>query len=178
MSGTTHSLHVNGNSAPHMFSKKERCSRDPLHRLPAVRRQEGISQRSMARRLGISVSALKSQEDEFADLRLSTIRKWSIVLKVPVAELLLEPEDGLAPHLETRGRLVRVMKTAKALVAKVRRTEARRLADMLVDQLVDIFPELKEVGPWHSVGKRRTDDELGRVAQYPFPEDLLCDFKD
>jgi hypothetical protein len=29
------------------------------------------------------------------------------------------------------------------------------------------MPELKEVGPWHSVGQRRTLDEVGRIASNP-----------
>jgi DNA-binding XRE family transcriptional regulator len=36
--------------------------RCPLHRLSEVRREEGLSQRAMARQLGLSLADLKSQE--------------------------------------------------------------------------------------------------------------------
>jgi hypothetical protein len=29
------------------------------------------------------------------------------------------------------------------------------------------MPELKEVSPWHSVGQRRSLDEMGRIAENP-----------
>ena len=31
----------------------------------------------------------------------------------------------------------------------------------------DLMPELKEVSPWHSVGQRRSLDEMGRIAEQP-----------
>ena len=34
-------------------------------------------------------------------------------------------------------------------------------------ELARIMPELKEVSPWHSVGQRRSLDELGRIAEQP-----------
>ena len=41
------------------------------------------------------------------------------------------------------------------------------MAENLVEQLLDLMPELKEVSPWHSVGQRRSLDEMGRIADQP-----------
>jgi hypothetical protein len=44
---------------------------------------------------------------------------------------------------------------------------------MLIDQLIEIMPELKEVGPWHSVGQRRTLDDFGRVVEQSVPDEVF-----
>jgi hypothetical protein len=46
---------------------------------------------------------------------------------------------------------------------------------MLEEQLVELMPELKDVSPWHSVGQRRTQDELGRIADHPYPDSYFTD---
>jgi hypothetical protein len=72
-----------------------------------------------------------------------------------------------------RARLVRIMKTVKALVESNASASVTRLAQTLVQQLVEIMPELAEVGPWHSVGQRRSLDEYGRAAERLLSEDSL-----
>ena len=37
---------------------------------------------------------------------------------------------------------------------------------MLVEQLVELMPELKGITAWNSVGYRRGLDDLGRAAAY------------
>jgi hypothetical protein len=49
----------------------------------------------------------------------------------------------------------------------------RWLAGVLIGQLVEIMPELKEVAAWPAVGHRRTADELGRIAEHPVPDDWM-----
>ncbi len=154
------------------------ATRSPMHRLSTVRQREGVSRRSMARRLGVSISDVTSQENETADLSLSTLRRWGEVLKVPLNELLSEPEDGLPQNLQIRARLVRVMKTAKAILEKTDQLEVQRMATMLVDQLVDAVPELRSISAWHSVGQRRTEDEVGRIAMQRFSDDLFARAED
>ena len=46
---------------------------------------------------------------------------------------------------------------------------------MLVGQLIDLMPELAEVSAWHSVGQRRTQDELGRIAEQSLPDSVFGD---
>jgi hypothetical protein len=42
------------------------------------------------------------------------------------------------------------------------------LAERLIDQLLDVMPELAGISGWPSVGQRRTLDELGRIAEQPY----------
>ncbi len=39
----------------------------------------------------------------------------------------------------------------------------------------EIMPELKEVTAWPVNGPRRRMDDLGRIAENPFPEHMLMD---
>jgi transcriptional regulator with XRE-family HTH domain len=136
----------------------------PLHRLHEVRRREGISLRTMARRLKTDVSTVKSQEKSTADIPLSVLYEWQNVLKVPIDELLAEAEDQLAAPVLRRAKMVRLMKTALAIRERTKQQEIRRIAQMLAEQLLDMMPELSGVGPWHAVGKRRTQEELGEAV--------------
>ena len=147
----------------------------PLHRLRKVRRLQGISRRTVARRLNTDVSQIKSQEEETADILLSTLYQWQDVLQVPVEELLAEAADELSPPIMKRAQLVRLKKTASAILQRTQQTSIRRMAQTLVDQLVELMPELEEVGPWHAVGKRRTQDELGQAVHRRLSLDALAD---
>jgi transcriptional regulator with XRE-family HTH domain len=143
------------------------CAGRPLHRLAIVRQQQGLTRRCLARRLGIDVSRVKCQERATSDMLLSALYEWQRALETPVAELLIDADDPLSPPVLKRAQMVRLMKTAAAIVEQAQQTPIRRLAHMLVDQLVEIMPELAGVSPWHTVGKRRTREELGQVAQRP-----------
>ncbi len=48
---------------------------------------------------------------------------------------------------------------------KVRDPCVKRMTQNLADMLVEMMPELKDVGAWHSVGQRRTLDEMGRIVE-------------
>jgi transcriptional regulator with XRE-family HTH domain len=150
----------------------------PLHRLAAVRRQQGISHRTLARRLNIEVSRVKSQERENADMWLSTLYEWQRSLEVPVGELLIDSNDPLSAPVMKRAQMVRLMKTATAILERTQQLAIRRMAQMLVEQLLEIMPELQGVTPWHAVGKRRTQDEIGLAALRGLSVDwlrTLCD---
>lgn len=136
----------------------------PLHRLATVRRLQGVSRRTLARRLNTDVGTVKLQEKENADLLLSTLYEWQEVLEVPVTELLVEADEPLSTPVMKRAQLVRLMKTAAAILQRTQQLPIRRMAQMLVEQLVEIMPELAGVTPWHAVGKRRTQDEVGQAA--------------
>jgi hypothetical protein len=45
----------------------------PLHRLATVRRQQGVSRHTVARRLKIEIEQVHQQETESSDLPLSTL---------------------------------------------------------------------------------------------------------
>jgi transcriptional regulator with XRE-family HTH domain len=135
-----------------------------LHRLQAARRQEGFSRRNVARHLGITVQDVIRQECKTTDLPLSMLHEWARVLGLPVAELVEEPSESLSTPLFTRARLVRIMKTAMAILERGGDPQTKLLAQTMVDQLVGIMPELRGVIAWHSAGKRRRLDEMGSAV--------------
>jgi transcriptional regulator with XRE-family HTH domain len=144
-----------------------------LQKLGAARRRQGLSVRCVAQRLGRTISEIRSQEDESADLFISELYRWQAALEVPLEELLNDPQDTLSSRVQTRARLLRVMKTAIAIRRQARSEAERRLARLLVEQLIEIMPELKEVSGWPAVGHRRTAEDMGRIAENPISDDWL-----
>lgn len=144
-----------------------------LHRLAEVRQQQGVSHRNVARRLGSDLKTVREQEQETTDLPLSLLYAWQQVLDVPIADLLLDNDGPISPLVLQRARMVKLMKTATAIQDKAGSSAVRRLVQMLIDQLVEIMPELKEVGPWHSVGQRRTLDDFGRIVEQTVAEEVF-----
>ena len=117
----------------------------PLHRLGEARRQEHVSRCNVARRLGITVGDVRRLECGTTDLPLSVLRKWAEVLNLPVAELVAEPGDSLSPPLFHRARLVRVMRTAMAILEQSGDPQTKQLAQAMIDQLIEIMPELRGI---------------------------------
>jgi transcriptional regulator with XRE-family HTH domain len=142
----------------------------PLHRLGEARRREDVSRRTVARHLGITVEDVERQECKTTDLPLSVLHKWAKALGLPVAELFQEPDNSLSTPLFNRARLVRVMKTAMALLERTGNPQTKRLAQTIVDQLMEIMPELRGISAAPAVGKRRSRDELGIAAQRCLPD--------
>jgi transcriptional regulator with XRE-family HTH domain len=150
----------------------------PLQRLAQVRRQQGVSRRTVARRLNLDLNEIRHQELETSDMTLSELYRWQEVLEVPVGELLVEAEDTVSPPLMQRAQLVRLMKSALAIKENTKQESIRRMTQTLIDQLLEMMPELSGVGPWHAVGKRRRLDELGIAAQRRLSDDVFCDRDD
>ena len=146
-----------------------------LHRLAAVRRQQQVSRRTVARRLGMEISQVKAQERESSDLLLSRLYQWQQLLEVPITELLVEAGDPLSEPVLKRAQLVRVMKTVLAILETSEQESIQRMAQTLVDQLTEIMPELEGVGPWHAVGERRRRDEYGVAAERRLADTLFTD---
>ena len=144
-----------------------------FHRIAEVRNQQGVTLRNVARRLGIEMGVVRRQEQPDCDLRLSDLLLWQQVLEVPVAELLVEGEGQLSGPVLERSRMVKLMKTAAAIRERTGGTPVGRLIDMLISQILEIMPELRDVTPWHTVGQRRTLNELGRTATWPVSEDIF-----
>ena len=130
--------------------------------------------RNVARRLGIEIAVIRRQEQPDADLRISDLLKWQHVLEVPLSDLLEEGEGQLSGPVLARSRMVKLMKTAAAIREQVgNEGQATRLIRQLIEQILEIMPELADVTPWHTVGQRRTLDDVGRVAQHPVSDDLF-----
>ena len=144
-----------------------------MHRIAEVRQRQGVTLRNVARRLGLEMAVVRRQEQPECDLRLSDVMLWQEVLEVPIAELLVEADGQLSGPVLERSRMVKLMKTAAALRERTRGTPTGRIVDMLVDQILEIMPELTDVTPWNTVGQRRTLGEVGRTALCAVPEDVF-----
>src|SRR3972149_3157815 len=147
----------------------------PLQRLAVVRQRQGISRRTVARRLNTDVATVRQQESASADITLSQLYKWQQILDVPLNELLIEADDSLSPPVQRRAQLIRLMKSALTISENTRQDTIRRMAQTLIEQLLEIMPELSGVGPWHAVGQRRRLDELGVAAQRRLSDDVFFD---
>src|SRR5690606_23342715 len=103
-----------------------------LHRIAEVRQQQGASVRSVSRKLNLTASEIREQEDPTADLHISDLLKWQEILEVPLSELLVDNDGPLSEPVEKRASMLRVMKTAKAIQESVHDRSTKRLANMLV----------------------------------------------
>jgi transcriptional regulator with XRE-family HTH domain len=146
-----------------------------FHRIQEVCIQQGATIRSLSRKMDISTSEIREQENPQADLRISDLLRWQRVLEVPLADLLIDSEGPLSEPVDRRARMLRVMKTAKAILESTHDRSTKRLASMLVTQLTDIMPELAEVSAWHTVGQRRTQNEMGRIVDRTIPDNFFND---
>ena len=144
-----------------------------LHRIATVRKRQGMSLRSMARRLGIKVRQVLDEEDETADLPLSSLYAWSQALEVPLTELLVEEDSELSTPVSQRARMIRVMKTVAAIRQESDLNAIQRLVERLYTDLIDIMPELKDVSPWPAVGSRRPVGDCGRIIERKIADDFL-----
>jgi hypothetical protein len=169
----SHDTRAEQDEAPTRAQSPASAPRKSLQKLSAARRRQGLSVRCVAQRLGRTVGEIRTQEDERSDLLVSELYRWQAALEVPIEELLAEPVDSLSPRVQMRAQLLKVMKTAMAIRRQARSEAERRLGRLLVDQLLEIMPELKEVSGWPAVGHRRRADELGRIGENPIPDDWL-----
>ena len=129
----------------------------PLHRLGEVRQQEGLARDKVAQLLGISIDEVARQEQPSSDMLLSELRRWQKALRVPIAELLNEPDGEYSPPVQLRARLLLVMKTVRSIQERARQAPMQRLAEQLVEQLVEVMPELKHIAAWPAVGPSRRE---------------------
>jgi hypothetical protein len=125
--------------------------------------------------LGVNAGTLRAQEVETTDLPLSVLRQWAAALNVPLTELVAEPTTELSLPLLNRARLLRIMKTTRAILEQTSQLRVKRMTQMLVEQLVDLMPELADVTAWNSTDPRRCRRELGQAARLRLPADVMRD---
>ncbi len=136
------------------------------HRTAEVREQQGVSQRTLARRLGIEVKALQALEQPESDLTISQLQSLQAALEVPLVDLL-EESNALSRPIAERAKMVKVMKTAVALRETKSNRQVERMVQMLCEQLTDVMPELAEVSGWPQYGSRRGPSALGKALSQP-----------
>lgn len=145
-------------------SPKGNVTKRKLHRIAEVRASQGISERTMCRRLNIDAKQLRAIEEPEADLKLSQLAIIREALEVPFADLLVE-NDSLSRPVQERAQLLKIMKTAVSLKECKLAPRGARLAEMLCEQLVALMPELAEVGGWPEFGSRRSSDSVARILE-------------
>lgn len=145
----------------------------PLHRIRTVRRRQGVSMRRAAHNLGLRIDEARRQEDPQRDLLLSQVYAWQRVLQAPLNELLVDADEPLSAPVLKRARMIRLMKTVGAILARCDDPSVRTMAQTLVEQLVEMMPELEGVTPWHAIGERRTSEEYGRTAYQVYSTRLI-----
>jgi hypothetical protein len=69
--------------------------------------------------------------------------------------------------------MVKLMKTAAAIRERTEGQPVGRMVTMLIEQILEIMPELSDVTPWHTVGQRRTLNDIGRAGQTVVSEEVF-----
>lgn len=136
------------------------------NRVALVREQQGISQRTMARRLGLDLKAYQALEASTSDLRLSQLNALQAALDVPLVDLL-EDSQALSRPVAERAKMIKVMKTAAAMRETPSSARIERMVHTLCAQLIDVMPELAEVSGWPQYGSRRGKSALGKALSQP-----------
>ena len=136
-----------------------------LHRLREVRHEQGIAAKRAAQLMGTSVEQLRAEEEPDNDLTLSRLYEWQRLLEVPVEDLLVEPHAPLSEPVLKRARMLRLMKTAQAIMERAHQSSVRRLAQTMINQLIEIMPELEGVTPWHQADRPRSQDQNSRILE-------------
>jgi transcriptional regulator with XRE-family HTH domain len=145
----------------------------PLHRLAAVRAEQKLSPATLARRLNTTSEQVRRQEQETTDLPLSVLYQWAGALEVPVQALLVDRDYELPlPRLEF-GQAVELFKTARAICEGIEHPNLQRVANSLVEQLLEIAPELKDAGPLLSAQKRRGANRAREIVVQELPENVF-----
>ena len=144
-----------------------------MHRIEKVREEQGISLRSVARAMDMPLSEVRDQEQGKTDLTLSQLYRWQEILDVPIEDLLLEPDSILSRPIKERSQLIRLMKTVQTVLESTTQEKVKRLAETMFIQLTEMMPELEEVTSWHSVGQRRSLDEISRIMEFPISDEFF-----
>jgi transcriptional regulator with XRE-family HTH domain len=145
--------------------------RGVLHRLGAVRKAKKVPRRVLAEQLGITVEELRNKEAS-ADLTISTLCHWASTLNVPVTELVVEPDESLAPTRMARSQAARLMTVAAKLRDRSRRRGIQRLAQTFVEQLAEILPSLEELAQKNHRHCRRPNRQPPATVR-PMPEHIF-----
>jgi hypothetical protein len=145
----------------------------PLHRIADVIRQEQVSIRTAAGRMNITESQALAEMNPACDMKLSDLYRWQAILKVPIAELLNEPDAGFSPHVQFRSCLLKLMRTVRTIQQKARSTTIQTLTTQVAEQLIQMMPELKDVHAWPAVGQRRSLNELGKIVENQVSDNIF-----
>lgn len=146
-----------------------------LHRLGEIRKMRKLSVADVARKLQLEPEDVRQQEQATTDLTLSLLYRWQQLLKVPIGDLVIDAHNPLATPSIRREKLAEVMQLALWILANTKQPGIRRMAHTLIDQLVELAPELKPIAAAHSAGQHQRFDEQGRAMKGPLPVDFFLE---
>lgn len=149
-----------------------------LHRLAAVRRERRLSPEALAKRLRIDVDLLRAFEQEQADMPLSLVYRCQQALGASLRELLVSESDPLALPSVERTKLAEWLQTVVAILQEAKQPAIRRMAHNLVDQIVELAPELKLLAAQSQAGCAQLLDDQGCSASKPLSEEVFLDPSD
>jgi len=164
-------------------------SQSHLNNIREVRKREGITIRTMIKRLGITKYEYEKLEADDKDLKISELQRIQAALCVPLQELITPAdEDPSFEFITDRVHVLRAYKSAMSLqklLASSGKADVKRMLERLIADLLVIFPELDGhtinrddstgVHGW-PIGHRRTNDnpgDLGKTALNPVPEQFF-----
>ena len=70
------------------------------------------------------------------------------------------------------------MKTVRTILEKTRQDSVRSMAQTMVNELVEIMPELAEIGVWTIGGRQRRLSEVGVAAERRMAADMFVESND
>lgn len=146
-----------------------------LHRLGELRKKRKLSLGEVARHLEMEPQAVRQQEESTSDVTLSVLYRWQQLLRVPVSDLLVDAHNPLSTPSLGQEKLADVLRSALRILEQTKQPGIRRMAHTLVDQLVELAPELKPIATSHSAGQRQRFDAQGRPMAGPLPVDFFLD---
>ncbi len=153
----------------------EAKSMQPLHRLREIRAQQDVTLRALSRKMHVPMREVRAQEDPSCDLPLTALYRWQQALRVPAAEILVEPGDKLSSPVNIRARLLRMMKTIVTILDKPQPERTTNLLENLRNEILAVMPEIENIDRWHGSRNARASDDIAAAVLRQIDEELLRD---
>jgi|GEM_PF-5801891 transcriptional regulator with XRE-family HTH domain len=159
-----------GNEA--MGGAEEGQLRPGIPDLKEKRRQEGITVRTVARRLDIAPAEVKDFEADPGAMSVRQLVEYVTVLGLPMSEVFSANDtlEGFSTGVENRAALVEIMRTVLTMheqLAGISNPNLRQTFEAFLSRikelLTGVMPRLDRIGSIVGTG-RRTLNDLGRAA--------------
>ncbi len=150
-------------------------SLQPLHRLREIRAQQDVTLRALSRKMHVPMREVRAQEDPACDLPLTALYRWQQALRVPAAEILVEPGDKLSSPVNVRARLLRMMTTIVTILDKPQSERTTNLLENLRNEILAVMPEIENIDRWHGSSSARGADDMAAAVLRQIDEELLRD---
>ena len=147
----------------------------PLHRLREIRAQQDVTLRALSRKMHVPMREVRAQEDPSCDLPLTALYRWQQALRVPAAEILVEPSDKLSSPVNIRARLLRMMKTIVTILDQPQSERTTNLLENLRNEILAVMPEIENIDRWHGSSNARGSDDIAAAVLRQIDEELLRD---